>query len=159
MRKTSPHLLIDFSAFVPAFQSHFSDADAVGTALCNIKKLKQIGSCINYAARLRKYAAVLDLSDTSLMQHFRRDLKPPRPILPTDGINYYAAKESLALAILAILVAWLYRELASCDGNEESLALARLATLKFINSAALNNISANTTLCCNLESYHHHAVR
>ncbi|KIJ41847.1 hypothetical protein M422DRAFT_88011, partial [Sphaerobolus stellatus SS14] len=75
MRKTSPHLLIDFSAFVPAFQSHFSDADAVGTALCNIKKFKQIGSCINYAARLRKYAAVLDLSDTSLMQHFRRDLK------------------------------------------------------------------------------------
>ncbi|KIJ25958.1 hypothetical protein M422DRAFT_273051 [Sphaerobolus stellatus SS14] len=29
-----------------------------------------------------------------------------RPTLPTDGINYYAAKELLALAILAILVAW-----------------------------------------------------
>jgi len=43
--KTAPHLLTDFPAFVAAFKEHFSDHDAVATALRHIKKLEQTGSC------------------------------------------------------------------------------------------------------------------
>jgi len=77
VRKTAPHLLADFSAFMSAFKEHFGDHDAVATALRRIEKLEQTGSCISYAACFCELAAVLDLSQTTLMQYFRRGLKNP----------------------------------------------------------------------------------
>jgi len=101
VRKTAPHLLADFPAFVSAFKEHFGDRDAVATALRRIEKLEQTGSCISYAARFRELAAVLDLLQTTLMQYFRRGLKNPvrQGLVYSRGIKTFEDLEKAAIEI------------------------------------------------------------
>jgi len=101
VRKTAPHLLADFSAFASAFKEHFGDRDAVATALHRIEKLEQTGSCISYAARFREFAAVLDLSQTTLMQYFHRGLKNSvrQGVVYSRGIKTFKDLEKAAIEI------------------------------------------------------------
>ena len=101
VRKTAPHLLTDFPAFVAAFKEHFGDRNAVATALRRIEKLEQTGSCVSYTARFRELAAVLDLSQTTLMQYFRRGLKNSvrQGLVYSHGIKTFEDLEKAAIEI------------------------------------------------------------